>query len=98
VHIGALLKLDEAATAILAEIPENRGATFKDVPVRPFDIPFYDIVQGHGPTLKALINEEFDDGIVSAIDFTMNVERERDPKGDRVKVTMSGTFLPYKRF
>jgi cyanate lyase len=48
--------------------------------------------------VKALINEEFGDGIMSAIDFTMNIERELDPKGDRVKITLSGKFLPYKRF
>jgi cyanate lyase len=59
---------------------------------------FYEIVQGYGPTLKALINEEFGDGIMSAIDFTLDIEREPDPKGDRVKITMSGKFLPYKRF
>jgi cyanate lyase len=56
------------------------------------------MVQGYGPTLKELINEEFGDGIMSAIDFSMQVEREPDPKGDRVKITMSGKFLPYKRF
>ena len=48
--------------------------------------------------MKALINEEFGDGIMSAIDFTMNVERETDSRGDRVKITMSGKFLPFKRF
>jgi hypothetical protein len=59
---------------------------------------FYELVQGYGPTLKVLINEEFGDGIMSAIDFTMEIGREPDPKGDRVRITMSGKFLPYKRF
>jgi cyanate lyase len=95
---GTLLKLDEIAVKILAEIPENRGASLEMPPSDPLIYRFYEIVQGYGPTLKALINEEFGDGIMSAIDFTMNIERQPDQKGDRVKVTMSGKFLPYKRF
>jgi len=97
-NAGALFKLDEAATALLTEIPEERGASLNMPPSDPLIYRLYEIVQGYGPTLKALINEEFGDGIMSAIDFTMNAERERDPKGDRVKVTMSGKFLPFKRF
>ncbi|MGA2711536.1 MAG: cyanase [Bryobacteraceae bacterium] len=95
---GALLKLDEAETRILAELPEERGATSKMPPTDPLIYRFYELVQGYGPTLKALINEEFGDGIMSAIDFTMEIGREPDPKGDRVRITMSGKFLPYKRF
>jgi cyanate lyase len=95
---GAIVKLDDAAAAILAEIPENRGANLEMPPSDPLIYRFYELVQGYGPTLKALINEEFGDGIMSAIDFTMNIEREPDPKGDRVKVTLSGKFLPFKRF
>jgi cyanate lyase len=95
---GALLKLDDAAAQILTEVPENRGASLKMPPSDPLIYRFYELVQGYGPTLKALINEEFGDGIMSAIDFTMEIEREPDPKGDRVKITMSGKFLPYKRF
>jgi cyanate lyase len=67
-------------------------------PTDPLIYRLYEIVQGYGPTLKELINEEFGDGIMSAIDFTMQMERESDPNGDRVKITMSGKFLPYKRF
>jgi cyanate lyase len=93
-----LLKLDPASAAMLTEPPEDRGADLKMPPNDPLIYRFYEIVQGYGPTLKALINEEFGDGIMSAIDFTMNIEREADPKGDRVKITMSGKFLPYKRF
>jgi cyanate lyase len=96
--IVALLKLYDTAAAILAEIPENRGASLEMPPSDPLIYRFYEIVQGYGPTLKALINEEFGDGIMSAIDFTMEIEREPDPKGDRKKVTISGKFLPYKRF
>jgi len=95
---GALLKLEEVKIRMLAEPPEERGASVKMPPSDPLIYRFYEIVQGYGPTLKALINEEFGDGIMSAIDFTMEIEREPDPKGDRVRITMSGKFLPYKRF
>jgi cyanate lyase len=97
-NAGAALKLYDESAAMLTEIPEERGATVEMPPSDPLIYRLYEIVQGYGPTLKALINEEFGDGIMSAIDFTMNVEREPDPKGDRVKITMSGKFLPYKRF
>jgi cyanate lyase len=96
--VTALLKFDDATATILAEIPESRGASLAMPPSDPLIYRLYEIVQGYGPTLKALINEEFGDGIMSAIDFTMDLEREPDPKGDRVKITMSGKFLPYKRF
>jgi cyanate lyase len=59
---------------------------------------FYEIMQVYGLPLKDVIQEMFGDGIMSAIDFSMQVEREVDPKGDRVKVTMSGKFLPYKKW
>jgi cyanate lyase len=93
-----VLKLDDAVARMLAEPPEERGASVKMPPSDPLIYRFYEIVQGYGPTLKALINEEFGDGIMSAIDFTINIEREPDPKGERVRITMSGKFLPYKRF
>jgi cyanate lyase len=95
---GALLKLDDAAARMLAEVPDERGGMLKMPPSDPLIYRFYEVVQGYGPTLKALINEEFGDGIMSAIDFTMAIEREPDPKGDRVRITMSGKFLPYRRF
>jgi cyanate lyase len=97
-NAGAALTLDDELAAMLTEIPEERGASLKMPPSDPLIYRLYEIVQGYGPTLKALINEEFGDGIMSAIDFTMNVEREPDSKGDRVKITMSGKFLPFKRF
>jgi cyanate lyase len=95
---AALLKLDEAEAKMLTEPPEELGANLKMPPTDPLIYRFYELVQGYGPTLKALINEEFGDGIMSAIDFTMEVGREPEPKGDRVRITMSGKFLPYKRF
>jgi cyanate lyase len=94
----ALLKLNEEETRMLAEPPDERGAMLKMPPADPLIYRLYEVVQGYGPTLKELINEEFGDGIMSAIDFSMRIEREPDPKGDRVKITMSGKFLPYKRF
>jgi cyanate lyase len=68
------------------------------VPVDPLLYRFYEILQVYGLPLKDVIQETFGDGIMSAIDFTMQVEKEADPKGDRVKITMSGKFLPYKRW
>ncbi len=68
------------------------------VPTDPFVYRFYEIMQVYGMPLKAVIQERFGDGIMSAIDFTMHVEKEEDPKGDRVKLTMNGKFLPYKKW
>ena len=68
----------------------------KAVPTDPLIYRFHEIVQVYGTSLKALIHEKFGDGIMSAIDFTMDVDHKEDPKGDRVVVTMNGKFLPYK--
>ena len=68
------------------------------VPTDPLIYRFYEIMQVYGMPLKAVIHEKFGDGIMSAIDFTMDVENEPDPKGDRVRITMSGKFLPYKKW
>ncbi len=68
------------------------------VPTDPLIYRFYEIMQVYGMPMKAVIHEKFGDGIMSAIDFSLHVEKEPDPKGDRVKVTMSGKFLPYKKF
>lgn len=68
------------------------------VPTDPLIYRFYEIMQVYGFPLKEIIQEKFGDGIMSAIDFTMDVEKEADPKGDRVKITMSGKFLPYKKW
>jgi cyanate lyase len=67
-------------------------------PTDPLIYRFYELVQNYGPTWKQLIEEEFGHGIMSAIDFNMSISREPNPAGDRVHITMSGKFLPYKRF
>jgi cyanate lyase len=76
--------------------PPSKGALDQTVPVDPLIYRFHEITQVYGPTLKELIHEEFGDGIMSAVDFEMRVERRPDPKGDRVVVTMDGKFLPYR--
>jgi cyanate lyase len=68
------------------------------VPTDPLIYRFYEIVQVYGMPMKAVIHEKFGDGIMSAIDFTLEVDKEADPKGDRVRITMSGKFLPYKKW
>ena len=81
----------------LAKIP-SRGSLGMDVPTDPLIYRLYEIVQVYGTTFKKLIEEEFGDGIMSAIDFTMDITREENPAGDRVKIEMTGKFLPYKTF
>jgi cyanate lyase len=68
------------------------------VPSDPLIYRFYEIMQVYGMPMKEVIHEKFGDGIMSAIDFTLEVDKEEDPKGDRVKVTMNGKFLPYKKW
>ena len=68
------------------------------VPTDPFIYRFYEIMQVYGMPLKAVVQEKFGDGIMSAIDFTMHIDKEEDPKGDRVKLTMNGKFLPYTKW
>lgn len=89
--------LDMPEAKMLAETP-SRGSLGMTVPVDPLIYRFYEVTQVYGTTLKALIEDEFGDGIMSAIDFDMKVERVEDPKGDRVQVTMSGKFLPFKKY
>jgi cyanate lyase len=92
-----ILGLSSEEAQMLTQIP-YRGALEQTPPTDPLIYRFYEIVQVFGTTLKALIEEEFGDGIMSAIDFEMNVERLPDPKGDRVKVTLNGKFLPYRKY
>ena len=92
---ATLFELDEDETLLLQEIP-YRGSLPTAVPTDPLIYRFYELVQVYGTTWKALIQEEFGDGIMSAIDFDMAIEREPNPKGDRVRITMSGKFLSYK--
>jgi cyanate lyase len=68
------------------------------VPTDPLIYRFYEIMQVYGMPMKEVIHEKFGDGIMSAIDFTLEVEKEEDPKGDRVKIVMNGKFLPYKKW
>ncbi len=68
------------------------------VPTDPFIYRFYEIMQVYGYPMKDIVQEKFGDGIMSAIDFTLDIEKVEDPKGDRVKVTMNGKFLPYKKW
>jgi cyanate lyase len=92
-----MLGLDDSDAALLATCP-YRGSQDQGVPTDALVYRFHEIVQVYGTTLKAVIEEEFGDGIMSAIDFSMDMERVPDPKGDRVKITMNGKFLPYKRY
>jgi cyanate lyase len=75
-----------------------KGSLPTSVPTDPLIYRFYELVNVYGTTFKELIHEEFGDGIMSAIDFKMDLQREADPKGDRVSITMSGKFLPYKTY
>ena len=95
--LAQVLDLPPEITQKLTEFPV-KGSLDPVIPTDPLIYRFYEIMQVYGMPLKALIQEEFGDGIMSAIDFTMNVEKETDPKGDRVKITMSGKFLPYKKW
>ena len=92
-----LLGLDAEEQSLLQEIP-YRGSLPTAVPSDPLIYRFYELVQVYGTTWKELIQEEFGDGIMSAIDFDMSIERQPDQKGDRVKLTLSGKFLPYKEY
>lgn len=93
----SLLEL-EPDDALLLTLPPNRGESSVMPPTDPLIYRFYELVQNYGMTWKELINEEFGDGIMSAIDFNMQIEREPSLAGDRVKISMSGKFLPYKRY
>src|SRR5262245_48970253 len=84
------------AEAFLSEIP-YRGSLGMAVPTDPTIYRFYEIVQVYGATLKELIHEEFGDGIMSAIDFDLELSRQPDPNGDRVRIVMTGKFLKYKK-
>src|SRR6195952_1819726 len=94
---GELFGLSKTETAMLNEIP-MRGAGVPMPPTDPLIYRFYELVMVNGPAWKALIEEEFGDGIMSAIDFDLQMDRLANPKGDRVQMTMSGKFLPYKYY
>ncbi len=94
--LGAALGLTPDVERSLTECPTKGLGPV--VPTDPLIYRLYEIMQVYGMPLKAVIHEKFGDGIMSAIDFTLHVEKEEDPKGDRVKLTMSGKFLPYKKW
>jgi cyanate lyase len=94
---AALFGLTENEKRMLNEVP-YRGIGVPVPPTDPLIYRFYEMVMVNGPAWKALIEEEFGDGIMSAIDFNIEFEREPNPKGDRVKIGMSGKFLPYKYY
>lgn len=91
------LNLDDYEIALLQTVP-SRGSLESAVPTDPLIYRLYELVQVYGTTFKALIEEEFGDGIMSAIDFEMDIDRKADPKGDRVVITLNGKFLPYKTY
>ena len=90
-----LLDLDSEIAETLQEIP-MRGSLDTDVPTDPTIYRIHEVTQVYGTTIKTLINEEFGDGIMSAITFNMDIEREDTEEGPRVKITYDGKFLPYK--
>ena len=95
--IGKIFGLSEEAVALLQVVP-YKGSLPTSVPVDPLVYRFHELISVYGTTIKELIHEEFGDGIMSAIDFKMNLEREPNDAGDRVRIVMSGKFLPYKSY
>ena len=89
------MNLSPEEIALLMTVP-YRGSLDTQVPTDPLIYRLYELVQVYGTTFKTLIEEEFGDGIMSAIDFEMDIDRKADPKGDRVVITLNGKFLPYR--
>jgi cyanate lyase len=92
-----LFDLPTDAAAVLQAVP-YKGSLPTAVPTDPLIYRFYELISVYGTTFKELIHEEFGDGIMSAIDFRMDLSREADPAGDRVKIVMSGKYLGYKQY
>lgn len=95
--IGTMLELPEAAVIQLQVVP-YKGSLPSAVPTDPLIYRFYELINVYGTTFKELIHEEFGDGIMSAIDFNMDLQREPNENGDRVNIVLSGKFLPYKTY
>ncbi|MEC8440711.1 MAG: cyanase [Cyanobacteriota bacterium] len=95
--LGELLSLEPAVVEALQEYP-TKGSLDPVIPTDPLIYRFYEIMQVYGMPMKDVIQEKFGDGIMSAIDFTLDVDKVEDPKGDRVSITMCGKFLPYKKW
>lgn len=96
-RVAQLLGLGPDIAAALTEFA-NKGEAAPTIPKEPLQYRFQEIIYVYGSTMKALIEEKFGPGIMSAIDFTMDIEKVPDPKGDRVKITMNGKFLGYKKW
>ncbi len=94
---AALLGLPNEVVAVLQECP-LKGSLDDTVPVDPLIYRFHEITHVYGTTMKELIHEKFGDGIMSAIDFEIDIQKKEDPKGDRVVVTYNGKFLPYRKW
>ena len=95
--VGKLLGLPPEAVAELQVVP-YKGSLPSAIPTDPLIYRFYELIMVYGTTIKTLIHEEFGDGIMSAIDFSMDISRVADPKGDRVQIVLNGKFLPYKTY
>jgi cyanate lyase len=95
--VGKIFGLPAEAVKLLQVVP-YKGSLPTAIPTDPLIYRLYEIVNVYGTTIKELIHEEFGDGIMSAIDFKMDIIREADPKGDRVLMTLNGKFLPYKTY
>ena len=95
--VAKLLGLSAKVATALTEFA-NKGEAAPTIPKEPLQYRFQEIIYVYGATIKALIEEKFGPGIMSAIDFTMDIERVADPKGDRVKIVMNGKFLGYKKW
>ncbi len=95
--VGKIFGLTVEEQKWLQVVP-YKGSLSTPVPTDPLIYRLYEVVSVYGSTIKELIHEEFGDGIMSAIDFSMDIARQPDPKGDRVNVVLSGKFLPYKQY
>jgi len=96
-NAAKLFGLSKSEEAMINEVP-MRGTATPMPPTDPLIYRLYELVLVNGPAMKLLIEEEFGDGIMSAIDFDMTIDRQPDPKGDRVKLGMTGKFLPFKYY
>ena len=96
-NAAKLFGLSKTEEVMLNEVP-MRGTATPMPPTDPLIYRLYELVLVNGPAMKVLIEEEFGDGIMSAIDFDMTIDRQADPKGDRVKLAMTGKFLPFKYY
>jgi cyanate lyase len=95
--VGKFLKLSPTVVATLTEFA-NKGEAAPTIPKEPLQYRFQEVIYVYGGAMKAIVEEKFGAGIMSAIDFSLDIEKVPDPKGDRVKVIMNGKFLPYKKW